>query len=339
MTRYLFTALILSLFVGDAAAQQPVRYFELTPPKHKVRASLYRHIEFMDSRPDTLLIGPIEIGQLNNIDARLVFKKPIQPQLQRVIDSLDDTTAQDGTLLFQLRDISFVEPLKTRYLFVKATLYSKTDRGYRKLSTFDVTDILDNYDVATQVNEKVNGQLGDFIGAALTALPSDTAAYTLQDMTRIDSIEEHALLLYTASSFTDGIYLNYASFSQQRPDKQGMIKAKRDGNISSVHILDDSSRKIKLKPKEFYALVYKGKPYIATEYGIYPLERVRDNFFFTGDIHIRGSTSEVVSLALIVGVGTAIGTALGFEETYDLLIDPLNGNFIHLRRIENPQTP
>src|ERR1700722_17998145 len=258
MPSYLLTALILSLFLGDAVAQLPVRYFELAPPKHKVHGSLYRHIEFMDSRPDTLLIGPIEIGSLNNIDARLVFKKPIQPQLQRVIDSLDDPTAQDGTLLFQLRDISFVEPLKTRYLFVKATLYSLTDGGYRKLSTFDGTDILDNYDVATQVDEKVNGQLGDFIAAALTTLPMDTAVYTLQNITRIDSIEENALPLYTASSFTDGIYLNYASFSHQRPDKQGMIKAKRDGNISSVHILDDSSRKIKLKPKEFYALVYKG---------------------------------------------------------------------------------
>jgi hypothetical protein len=30
--------------------------------------------------------------------------------------------------------------------------------------------------------------------------------------------------------------------------------------------------------------------------------------------------------------------ATGFETTYDLLIDPLNGKFIHLRRIDKPQT-
>jgi hypothetical protein len=220
MTRYLLLASIFGLSLTRAPAQQPVRYFELTPPAQKVSGSLYRHIEFMDSRP-----------------------------------------AADG------------------------------------------------------------------------------ATYTWTDIARIDSIEEQSLPLYTANSFTDGIYLNYNSFSKQIPDKQGMIKAKRDGTISSVHILDDSARKVRLRPKNFYALVYKGKPYIATEFGIYPIERVRDNFFFTGDIHIRASGSEVAELAILIGIGTAIGTAEGFEETYDLLIDPLNGNFIHLRKLEKPQNP
>jgi hypothetical protein len=339
MTRYLLLAPIFGLSLARAPAQQPVRYFELTPSAQKVTGSLYRRIEFMDSRPDTTLIGPIEIGELNNIDAKLEFKKPIQPQLQRLLDSLDDPTAKDGTLLFQIRDISFVEPLKTRYLFVKATLYARSPGGYRKLSTFDVTDVLDNYDVAGQVNLRVNKQLDGFIAAALTRSATDSATYTWRDITRIDSIEEQSLPLYTASSFTDGIYLNYTSFSKQVPDKRGMIKAKRDGTISAVHILDDSARKVRLRPRNFYALVYKGKPYIATEFGIYPLERVRDNFFFTGDIHIRASGSEIAELAILIGIGTAIGTAEGFEETYDLLIDPLNGNFIHLRKIEKPQTP
>jgi hypothetical protein len=339
MTRYLLTALILDFCLTGASAQEPIRYFELSPPKHKIGGCLYRHIEFMDSRPDTVLIGPIQIGSLNNIEARLLFKTPILPQLQRLIDSMADSAAKDGTLLFQLRDISFVEPLKTRYLFVKATLYVRTDSGYRKLSTFENTDVLDGYDVSTQVNSIVNGQLDDFIAAALTRPATDPTIYTLRDIAHIDSIEVHSLPLYTVRTFTDGIYLNYASFSKQLPDRQGMIKVKRDGSVTSVHVLDSASNKIKLSSKSLYAVVYKGKPYIATEYGYYPLERVRDNFFFTGDIHIRGSKSEAAELAIIIGVGAALNVLSGFEETYDVLIDPLTGNFVHLRRIDKPETP
>jgi hypothetical protein len=339
MTRYLLFAFILGFSLPSAVAQQPVRYFELTPPQRKVTGSLYRHIEFLDSRPDTALIGPIQIGGFNNIDARLTFKTPIQPQLQRLIDSMDDPTARDGSLLFQLRDISFVEPWRIRYLFVKATLYVRTDSGYRKLSTIDLTDLIKDYEVGVEVNQIVNQQLDGFIAAALTRPAADSTVYTLRDITHIDSIEEHSLPLYTAPSFTDGIYLHYTSFSRQVPDKQGVIKAKKDGTISSVHILDDSARSVKLRSKDVYAIVYKGKPYIATEYGFYPLERVRDNFFFTGDIRVAATSNDYMMAFGFTGLIGIFAASRGYEETYDLLIDPLTGNFVHLRRIGPPQTP
>jgi hypothetical protein len=321
------------------SAQQPVRYVELKPPKHKVSGSLYRHIEFMDSRPDTLLIGPIQIGPFENIDARLVFKDPTPSQLGQFMTGFVDSTAKDGTLLLQLRDLSFVEPIKVRYLIIKATLYARTDSGYRKLSTLDVTDVLDADGLSLRMNGIVNGQLDGFITAALTRLLTDSGTYTLSDIAHIDSIEEHALPLYTATTLTDGIYLHYASFSKQLPDRQGTIKVKKDGTISAVHILDDSGRIIRLRPKNVYAIVYKGKPYIATEYGFYPLERVRDNFFFTGDIRVAANSSDYIMAFGFTGLIGIFVASRGYEVTYDLLIDPLNGNFIHLRRIDKQQTP
>jgi len=339
MTRYLLTALIFGLRLTGAPAQQPVHYVELTPPKHKVNGSLYRHIEFMDSRPDTFLIGPIQIGPFGNIDARLVFKDPTQPRLQQFMAGFVDSTAQDGTLLLQLRDLSFAEPIKVRYLFIKATLYARTDSGYRKLSTLDVTNVLDGGGLALTVNSVINNQLDGLIAAALKKPPTDTATYALTDIARIDSVEEHALPLYTAGSFVDGIYLRYKSFGKQVPDEQGTVKAKKDGTISSVYIVDTASNKIKLRPKDLYAVVYKGKPYIATEYGFYPLERVRDNFFFTGDIRVAANSTDYLLGFGMTGLVGVFVASRGYEETYDLLIDPLNGNFIHLRQIDKQQTP
>ena len=123
------------------------------------------------------------------------------------------------------------------------------------------------------------------------------------------------------------------------PDQQGTIKAKKDGTISSVHIIDTGSNKIKLRPKDLYAVVYKGKPYIATEYGFYPLERVRDNFFFTGDIRVSPNSSDYLTGFEFTGLLGVLVASRGYEETYDLLVDPLNGKFIHLRRIDKQQTP
>ena len=338
MFKHLSAVLLFLSGTTALSAQQLVRYVELTPPRHQVSGSLYRHFEFMDSRPDTTLIGPIQIGPFENIDARLLFKDPTPSQLEQFMAGLVDSTAQDGTLLLQLRDLSFVEPIKVRYLFIKATLYARTDSGYRKLSTFDVTDVLDMYEMRLEVSDAVNRQLDGFIAAALSRPPTDSATYTLRNIAHMDSIEEQRIPLYTAASFTDGLYLNYSSFSKQIPDRQGIIKAKRDGSIVSVHIVDTGSNKIRLKPKNLYAIVYKGKPYICTEFGYYPLERVRDNFFFTGDIRIRATVREFATNWYFFGLLGIVEMATGFETTYDLLIDPLNGKFIHLRRIDKPQT-
>ncbi len=339
MTRYRLFAFIIGFSLTRVAAQQPVRYFALTPPRQKVSGSLYRHIEFMDTRPDTTLIGPIQIGALNNIDARLVFRTPNPLQCQQLIDSLVDSTAKDGTLLLQIRDLSFVEPIRVRYVFVKATLYARTGTGYRKLSTLDRTDVLDGFEVAPTVNKLVNKQLDGWIAAALPRAPTDPTVYSLREVARMDSIDVCSLPLYTSGSFVDGIYKRYSSFSKQTPDVQGIIKAKKDGTISSVHILDDSMRKVNLRPKEVYAIVYKGKPYVATEYGFYPLERVRDNFFFTGDIRVGATAGDIFFGYVFTGLVGVFVASRGYEEKYDLLIDPLTGSFVHLRRIETPQTP
>ncbi len=92
--------------IGQDAAP---RYFALQPPSHKknrplndkVSNSLYKTIFFLDSREDTADIGAINVGVLNH-PAKLKLRMPFQPQLQMLMDSLIDSSAGNGELLFQL---------------------------------------------------------------------------------------------------------------------------------------------------------------------------------------------------------------------------------------------
>jgi hypothetical protein len=339
MFRLALTAALFLLAATSLPAQNQTRYFELTPPPAKVRGSLYRHLEFLDSREDTALIGVIQTGLLKNRDANLVFKTPILPQFQELMSGIVDSGAQDGTVLFQLRDLSFVEPTDSRYLHLCATLYVRTDGGYRKLSTIDTTRIFDVTDILNQIKRVVNWQLDNFISAALTNPAADSVLYSPADLAHIDSIEMHRLPVYTSASFTDGLYLSFSSFSKQLPDRQAMVTAKKDGSISAVQVLDEQAKKVKLKPKDVYAIVYQGRPFIATEYGYYRLERAGDNFFFTGDIRIKASQRDINGGQMALGLLGAYAASRGNQETYDLRVDHLNGSFIHLHLIPKPQTP
>jgi hypothetical protein len=341
MPRTLLAIPVFCLCLSAARAQLPVQYFELASPRAawKTRGSLYRHIEFLDSRKDSTMIGLVQIGPLNNLDARLVFKTPAQPQLQTLLSALIDSTAGDGTLLFQLRDFRFVESWGSRYVFIKATLYARKDSGFRKILTLDDHVVLRNQYILTATTALGNGLIDACIDSALTLPLTGKDLYSMRDLLHIDSVEEDKLPVYRTDRFTDGVYLNFSSFCQQTPDRQGWFKANRDGIVSSVHILDENAGKIRLKPKNAYAVVYRGKPFIATAFGYYPLEKVRDNFFFTGDIHIAATANDVVVGQFAFGLLGAIDNAVGFRKTYDIIIDPENGQFIHLREIPKTDSP
>lgn len=322
-------------------AQLPIRYFQLDRPNSapRVTGSLYSHIDFVDSRMDSAMIGIIQTGPLNNQDTRLVFKEPIQPQLTALLSAMTDSTAADGTLLFQLRNYSFVETWGTRYFFIKATLYVKKENGFRELGTLDTHDAIRDSWVQLALPKIGSARIYNFLYASLTRTPTDSARYSLADIAHIDSIEKARLPLYTTDRYTDGIYLTYAAFSKQLPDMQGIIKANKDGSIAKVNIVNDSGRKQRIMPRYVYAVIYRGKPFLATDYGFYPAEKIRDNFFFTGDVRIAPTAGDVATGQMTFGLAGAVENAMGFRKTYDIIIDPENGQFIHLRQIAKTDSP
>src|SRR4051812_36392388 len=126
-------------------AQNRSREFEISLPETKAGGSLYNKISFLDSREDSSQMGIIQTGAFNR-KATVVAKTPLPVQLNELMAALVDSTAKDGELLFQLRQLSFAEETgavsKKGYFFFRAMLYAKDGKSYITLAAIDTAVIL-----------------------------------------------------------------------------------------------------------------------------------------------------------------------------------------------------
>ena len=337
MNKIFGIVLIMSLAGMHARAQPVERYLEIKPHVHKkkdpdyikVRNSLYNKISFLDSREDTSMIGTAGVGLLNK-QAMIKLRMPFLMQIRNLLDSLTDSTAANGELLFQLRDFRFAEETGTRYCYLNAGLYCKFNEGYGLLSILDTVIIVQGPDVLNRLQLGGSSILTDFLASELTRTPEGPALCTMQDIINYDSIEKSKIPAFTVTQFVDGLYYSYTAFKNQQPDLQGFTISEKEGRVSKVLVYEANGKKVRVKPKNLYAFVFKGRAYIATEFGYYPLEKLSGNLFFTGDVRIPPSAGDKAMSQFSLGLlGLALASA-GYQTTYQMIIDPVNGNPVHL---------
>lgn len=152
------------------------------------------------------------------------------------------------------------------------------------------------------------------------------------DRVCLNSIEKSEILLYNTNKYVDGLYYTYHSFSSQIPDNQMNVKIRKNGKIARVSIYNEANEEVKVYPRDVYAFIYKGIPFIATDCGYYPLIKSNDEFYFTGKIKVAPSADEVVVATLMFGI---VGTLLSQDSKseYVIKLDWMNGNYILQRKI------
>lgn len=165
-------------------------------------------------------------------------------------------------------------------------------------------------DVTRRLFKEGNGMLTKFIADHMISTESSGSPVSDRDIIQIDSVEKSKINLYTTPKYTDGLYVNYASFKAQTPDYIDVSYSFKDDFITQAEVKDSHGLDVELK--ESYALVYKGKPYILTDYGIYPLRREGDTFCFIGILMARDFSNT------------------GY---FEVKLDHLNGVFISYRQI------
>jgi hypothetical protein len=325
---------------------KPTVEFELKLPEvrkkdtahriHKVNNSLYNQIDFVDLRPGPV-IGPAFKGLLQNNEAVLVLKQPVAPKLGVILDGLIDSTAGSGKLVFVLRRFYYVEEFSTKFCYLEATLYDNTSAQYRPILTLDTTMLMGSGPVVDYMNYVARPMVCGFIRKALTLRPADSTAYDLYALGKMDSIERRQLPVFTDTAWVDGLYLSYGSFSRQLPDRQCMVTANKSGGIRNVKVLDATGKPVEQRPRDMYAIVYQGQPYITTEYGFYPVTRTENALLFTGDVRVPASEADLNSGQFALGLVGRFIASKGTRTTYTMAIDQRNGEFLHLRVI--PQAP
>jgi hypothetical protein len=337
ITKTLLATLVLISSAALCKAQSRSEGFELILPEQKVQNSLYNAIKYLDSRYDTTQMGIVQLGAFNK-KAKVVAKTPIATQLTGVLNSLVDTTrAKEGELLFQLRQLSFAEitgaTSEKGYCYLKAALYANTGSAYHKLSSIDTVIYIKSMDVTKALFRNGSKTITNLIANNLEKEASDTQLLSFTDIVHMDSLEKSSIALYNTAQYQEGLYESYQSFKKQAPDQQITVEMKGD-KISSVKTFDENGKSVKVKAKDIYAVVYKGQPFIATEYGYYPLQKISDDFLFTGKAKVTANTGDVIAASLFFGIIGGL-IASDAEATFEMKIDHTNGGFIRLREIKN----
>jgi hypothetical protein len=86
---------------------------------------------------------------------------------------------------------------------------------------------------------------------------------------------------------------------------------------------------VKARPKDVYAIINQGNPYIATEAGYLPVEKINNDFYFTYPVKV-GPGSVAVAMGVMFGLlGSLIASADGgTTKDVEMKIDHLSGRFI-----------
>lgn len=327
MNRQLLALLILclpsaTLFAQETAGGAAAAVFEWAAPQSTPLKSGYKLIAFLDSRQDTSCVGNYSL-QPGAKPTKLILKTPIQPQLEAILNAYTDASSGFGAVLFQLRRFSFAETQSTAYTYLSANLYALKDNGYVLLLRLDTTLVIDgpvNFQPA--LVGASNAVVNNFIARGIVLTPTDSVVYSYNDVQHIDGVQKRKLKVYNTSVYTEGFYSNYTVFKNQTPDLQGVVKLRSDSSMGvALHSTEWTEPRGK---KHIFAVVYKGVPYIVTHFGYYRLEKQDDDFYFTGRLNVAGS-------AQFSPLGFFSGSADEDKRNYRVLIDYINGEFIHLR--------
>ncbi|HTB52822.1 MAG TPA: hypothetical protein VK718_08600 [Ferruginibacter sp.] len=337
--------LVIFLFIisVNGIAQTHAPDFIIDMPTVKVPNSLYNTIQYIDLRPDSSF-GFLQAGTFNR-KTNVVVTIPLATQLSNLLHALTDSTAKNGELLLQINRCNFSEintaDTKKSYCQLQAILYGGKNGHYQKLQSFDsVITIESTTDITKESLKNVGYTLTTLIAQNLLKVPTDSIDYSLTDIIKADSLEQLNIPLYTATTYTDGLYYTYQSFRNQAPDGKITAKQKDSATISSVKTAQKDGSLTKLDPKSVYAIVYKGCPFIATRYGFYRLYKINGDLIFTGDIQVAVNGMDLMVAGIMFGLIGELATQRSEQRaTYEVKINHANGNFIRLKYIKPTEIP
>ncbi|KMQ64006.1 hypothetical protein ACM40_04385 [Chryseobacterium sp. BLS98] len=119
------------------------------------------------------------------------------------------------------------------------------------------------------------------------------------DLANYEKIISEKLSVYNSETFTDGVYKDYKSFAEQKPDKEFAVKKNKEGVIKGVKRVDGYDN----LGKDVFAIIDNGIAYKKTPVSIIEIEKDNDGIF------IMASQEEIFpqynSTSIIVGAGAA----------------------------------
>jgi len=137
------------------------------------------------------------------------------------------------------------------------------------------------------------------------------------------------LALYNTETYKDGLYLTYEEFALQTPS--GGQAQLREGDLNLGFFKENEKGKLKkVNPKDYYAVVHAGNPFISSQDQFYALIKEDDDFIFVGPVMETASATNVVVASVLLGAIGGVLVAGPETNYYAQKLDYANGTFIRM---------
>ncbi|MGJ1237267.1 MULTISPECIES: hypothetical protein [Sphingobacterium] len=332
MKRIIFLLFIILIKAVAVQAQQKTRAFLFTKPHKIVENAKYGKISLYDAREIKDNLGVIQVGMMN-ANRLLVAEPSLEKQLQSQLEQITGRKG-NGELLMRLEKFCIAELTgafsEKGFLDFRAILFSKEANGeYLQLARADTAIVVKGMDVTKATLARASDVVNNLILDALTKNGDTTKSYSLSEIEHYDDIQKKQLALYNTETYKDGLYLTYEEFALQTPS--GGQAQLREGDLNLGFFKENEKGKLKkVNPKDYYAVVHAGNPFISSQDQFYALIKEDDDFIFVGPVMETASATNVVVASVLLG---AIGGVLvaGPETNYYVQkLDYANGSFIRL---------
>jgi hypothetical protein len=319
-------------------AQKGIKDFEISIPNEKVTGSIYNTLQVVDIRDDTTHFGIVQLGAFNK-KAFVMANRSLAEQMQDVLEALNGADTKTGQLLMLIRKFSFAEVTgsfkEKGYCQFRAVLFVKKEAGFRQLDVIDTVIVVGSMDVTRAMFRKASGVIAHFIKTNITKSEGEGEMLSFAQILAIDHREKTGLAVYNTMTYKDGLYKTYKSFADLTPAAQDiLVEFSIDNNIKTVKKVTGNGKPERIVSKDIYAVVYEGKPYIATSYGFYSLKKRRGDFYFTGKEKISSNTKEAIMTCIFFGISGILIASSPQHTFFDMKIDHISGGFIRLREVK-----
>lgn len=341
LPRKLMAVAVCLICTLTANSQRHKEDFSIALPEQKVANSLYNSFRFIDGRKDTADMGIVQLGAFNR-KAWVQPNRPISLQFQDVFNQLIDSAAKAGEFVLLLRSLSFAEVTtmtsEKGYFYLRAEAFAKITEGYKLLGRVDTVVLVKSLDVTRAMFRRGSKAINEFMGQHLVQAADSGWLYSLADIMSLDSVEKRRLPVYNTATYTEGVYKSFTAFLQQTPEITNATIALSKASIpATVKVPNDAGKPEKIKSKDLYALVYQGKPYIATDYGYYPLEKKDDDFYFTGKAKVSANSGDVMMASFFFGIIGGLLASTPHDALFYMKIDHVGGGFVRIKQVQEPE--
>ncbi|MBK9285500.1 MAG: hypothetical protein IPM51_14445 [Sphingobacteriaceae bacterium] len=329
---------VLCLFLYNQSLSQ-TKEFTITIPESRDFTSQYKSIDLLDLRYDTLDNGFI---LSNRKKTNIVLSLSFRNQLNKALYASDTANAKHKLLLV-LRKFKLVEKndidFEYGFCFMRAIIFANINEKYYRLQDFDTLITLNGTDVTDTLFHDASTNFVRLIEAGIEINPVDKIAYAYSDIVRIENDEKRIIPVYSTDKFTDGVYLSFHSFKNQKPD-YAIEKIQYKWNTNPrIKVKNKEGRLITLTGNDVFGFVDKGVPYACTDHGSCIIERKNNELFYAAKSKVTNDNAEYeISVAVAEKLGSATEKALSaVKPPYGIFvsrIDYIDGSFMRVKKIK-----